>query len=117
MRVSGEIEVLSILDALDLTEVPQGCELPKGASVIVEGIEVDDDVAMDELDIGDSTDAVDPDGLQDLSSAIRRGDKAEAEHLLDRLFAENSALTERIQRGRYSNRTQSAAAAAQIAWG
>lgn len=37
-----------------------------------------------------------------LAAAIRRGDCAEAAHLLDRVFAEDATVTEWVQRGRYS---------------
>lgn len=43
--------------------------------------------------------------LEALSAAIRAGDRAEAEYLLDRIAAEfGSKATEYVQRGRYSLR-------------
>lgn len=46
-------------------------------------------------------DYVDQGVVQDLASAIRRGDRTEAEQLLDRLFRGDTTLNEWIQRGRY----------------
>lgn len=111
MRVSAEIQVKNILEALDLKEVPEGCDLEATSSVIVEGCEVDDDQAIDALDLEDDNPTIDADVLQELSSAIRRGDRVDAEHFLDRIFSESSSLTERIQRGRYSCKARNAIAA------
>lgn len=80
-----------------------------------------DDVARLDADIDDEVSAaksevavefegmVEPDELldklQDLSSAIRAGDRIEAEHLLDKLASEiGSEATEYVQRGRFSMR-------------
>lgn len=41
------------------------------------------------------------DYIEDLSAAIRRGDRDEAELLLDRLASENEGWSEYVSRGRY----------------
>lgn len=53
----------------------------------------------DDLDQGD---------VQDLAAAIRRGDTPEAEALLDRIFANDTTVTEWVQRGRYSQKARPA---------
>lgn len=53
-------------------------------------------------------DEVDGELVEDLSAAVRRGDLVEAEALLDRIFAENAALSERVQRARHSGRAKAA---------
>jgi hypothetical protein len=59
------------------------------------------------LDLDDRVE-VSGDCVSDLSAAIRRGDLSEAEHLLDRLFENDAALTERVQVGRFSGRAKAA---------
>lgn len=72
-----DIEVLAI-DAIDACD--DAGQLPEPESLSYE------------LDQGD---------VQDLAAAIRRGDKTEAEILLDRVFASDETVSEWVQRGRY----------------
>jgi uncharacterized membrane-anchored protein len=48
------------------------------------------------------------DDVIELAAAIRRGDRAEAEHRLDRLVEEDLRVQEWVQRGRYSTRAKPA---------
>lgn len=50
-----------------------------------------------ELDQGD---------VQDLAAAIRRGDRPEAELLLDRIFGHDTTVSEWVQRGRYGSKAR-----------
>lgn len=49
--------------------------------------------------------------VMDLSAAIRRGDRAEAEMMLDRLLGDDDTVTEWVQQARYSRKARVAQAA------
>lgn len=111
MKVSGSVLVEDIMDALEIDALPEGCRFAKTDSIELDVVDVDDDTAAQELpesyfpeyqlrEILNETDVF------DLAAAIRRGDIAEAELLLDALAREDELVTEWVQRGRYSGRAK-----------
>ncbi|MGJ0508953.1 MAG: hypothetical protein ACR652_17870 [Methylocystis sp.] len=76
-------------------------------------VDVDDDEAYaalpssyTEIDPVPLSDELDQGDVQNLAAAIRRGDRAEAELLLDRIFANDGTVTEWVERGRYGQRAR-----------
>lgn len=105
MNVAGEVMLEDILDALNLDEIPSGCPV-KNVEMLVrfDDVMVDDDEAfgcLPEEHFRNELRDINRETLTDLSAAIRRGDRCEAEHLLDGLFGEDRALIDAIQLGRY----------------
>jgi hypothetical protein len=116
--VSGNISVDDILNTLELDEVPERWDRRRDERLIFDDCEVLAEDAYQGLDEADKlpapegmSDIVDERVVIDLAEAIRCGDRAEAELLLDRLFAGgDDALTIRewIDRGRFSKRAREA---------
>lgn len=67
--------------------------------------ELEDDYKIEPTELRD---LLDEHAVKELSSAIRRGDREEAEHLLDRLVDDDAAVTEWVQQGRYTRRARAA---------
>lgn len=82
------ITVTASIDEENLTE----------AAVKNGGAHADEDFSLSNL--------LDQTDIFDLSAAIRRGDRREAEFLLDRLTADDTEVTEWVQQGRFSNKAK-----------
>ena len=73
------------------------------------GSDADDRDADDDDVIALLEQSVTSDDLQDLAAAIRREDRDEAEHLLDKIAARVPGWADRVSLGRYSRRAKAAA--------
>lgn len=107
MKVMGTVLVENIVTALDIEALPEGCRFAETDTIDLDDVEVDDDLAAEELPEsyfpdGELHDLLDETTVFDLSAAIRRGDQAEAEYLLDRLVRDDDRVKEWVERGRYS---------------
>lgn len=65
---------------------------------------IDDD--EDSYRDADLSDLLDEDHIVDLAAAIRRGDRGEAEVLLDRIASDDFRVEEWVQKGRFSNKAK-----------
>jgi hypothetical protein len=111
--VKSRVPVEDVLGVLNLEALPDGCPLKIGERVSFDDCEVLSDDAAEALDDAgempeseelryqfDETDVI------GLAEAIRSGDTAAAELLLDKLLGEDPTVGEWIQRGRYSRRAR-----------
>lgn len=113
MNVTGNVRISSILADLEIEALPEGSHWKESDSIDLI-VAVDDDEAYSalpssytEIDPIELNDELDQTDVQNLAAAIRRGDKAEAEQLLDRVFVTDGTVTEWIQRGRYGSSARS----------
>lgn len=112
MRIEADVSVSDIMTALEMAEAPEGYSASETVEIEVM---IDDDEIEDYFTKDDQYIAADSATLgallrqgevMDLSAAIRRGDTKEAELLLDRMFADDTDVTEWVQRGRYSHKAR-----------
>lgn len=114
MNVAGEVLVADIMAELGIEKLPSECRHTEESRILFDDVLVDDDDARDGLsgpfvDEPEWEDRIDKDALADLATAIRCGERVEAELLLDRLFDDSSTLTHQIQLGRYRQKARLAA--------
>ncbi len=110
MLVKGTTTVREMLTALELTEdaLPRSSEWEMDDevdfSVVADKDELAEEFRQDATELNETLalSGVTEREIFDLSAAIRRGDRVEAELLLDRVFADDARLTEQVQMGRYS---------------
>lgn len=120
LHLAGSVLVSDILDALELSEEFDDAVLVRFSAsdrLHFDEVEVDSDDAFYGVEraglipepepelpvgLGDETTVL------DLAAAIHRGDRVEAETLLDKLFSGDANLTEWVQRGRYSKKGRAA---------
>jgi hypothetical protein len=109
INVTGMAEVDDLVMALGLDKIPDGCTLNSADDVEIT-ISADRSALEDEIrEDDDELDYLDKGEIIDLAAAVRRGDTAEAERLLDGLFgnfAGSEKVTEWIQQGRFSRRAR-----------
>lgn len=106
MLVSTTITVSEIMDALELDEPPEGHE---STDTFELRVDVDENEAWDSLPESYKepealSSELDQTTVMDLAAAIHRGDRTEAELLLDKLFSGDTNITEWVQLGRYSKK-------------
>lgn len=104
MKVDAYVLVAEVMNALHMDALPAGSTLKKTDTVTVTVV-VDDDEIREELPLNEPfglSEHLDQTEVIDLAAAIRRGDTAEAEILLDRLLASDDAASEWVQQGRFS---------------
>lgn len=116
IEIAGSILVEDILGALSLDEDFDAAVLkkfPADRRIRFDDVEIGIEAAVNALDDADALpepedfgDQLDQTDVQDLAAAIRRGDRAEAELLLDRVFAHDTTVTEWVQLGRYSGKAR-----------
>lgn len=114
MLTTVSVSVAAIAEALELDELPEGL---KGSDDIDLEVEVDDDELKEEFESEPETlaDLFRQSDVMDLAAAIRRGDAAEAELMLDRLCADDDTVTGWVQLGRYSRKARHQARALRAA--
>jgi hypothetical protein len=107
MRVEADVRVSDIMEALEMESPPEGYSRGDDVEITVT---VDDDDMEDKFTpdpvVTLLSDLIDKGAVFDLSAAIRRGDKAEAELLMDRIFGDDTDTKEWVQQGRYSHKAR-----------
>lgn len=112
MRISGSIIVSDLLDAVGIACLPDSSDLSMSERLDFDDIDVDASVVREALEDEDDSSSellrhrLNESEVLGLAAAIRRGDRAEAELLLDRLVATDGTVAEWVQRGRYSGKAK-----------
>lgn len=116
VEITVDVEIADALEALNIRGlVPEFDGDTVSLTGTVDGEELGE--AAVEAECAVSSDSVnlafmlDQTTVYDLSAAIRRGDRTEAELLLDRLAGDDVEVTEWVQQGRFSRKAQTAIAA------
>jgi hypothetical protein len=92
-NITVGVSVEEVLTALGLTAIPEGCDLTIEDEVEVRAEADVDDLRQDESD-ATLADFLDQTAVMELSAAIRRGDTADAELLLERVFGGELSVRE-----------------------
>lgn len=111
MKMEVIVNVTDVLEALQI----DGLAPTRVTDTIEISAEVDDDDIKDkapEPDPIELHDELDQTTVMDLAAAIRRGDTAEAELMLDRLVGDDTVVRDWIQMGRFSRKARPEAIAA-----
>src|SRR6185436_20041931 len=107
MKVEGTTTVSAMLDALGLTEdaLPRSSQLEMGDEIDF-SVAADEDKLAEEVEEEPQTlsEQLEQSDVVNLAAAIRRGDRAEAELMLDRLCADDVTASEWIAQGRFSRK-------------
>lgn len=116
MKVTVDAVVEDVLMALGLAVIPAECDprLKMTDTVEITGEADDDDMADNVIDLGKAAapgsdelnEILDRETIVELATAIRRGDRREAELMLDRLVAEDDTVTEWVQQARFSRKAR-----------